>query len=257
MPQTMPVFSTPAILLKRIPHGDYDLILTFLTQAQGRLTVIAKNAQKSRKRFSGVLELFSLLNLVCTKSRGRGMPVLQEASLENPFADIRGHIKKTAYASYWAELLNLWLEEGKPQPRTYELFASCLNWLDAGEISEEAASIIFQMQFLSLSGLSPHLTACCRCGNRLENFRGERLIFELAKGGLVCQLCATAVSSRLSLSRGTVKQLLWVQNNPIKKIRRLRFSRPALSEGLEFLEKFVPYHLGKEPKSLRFLKGLR
>ncbi len=250
-------FSTPAILLKRIPHGDYDLIVTFLALTQGKLTIIAKYAQKSRKRFSGVLELFSKLNLVCTKTRGRGMPVLQEASLEGPFSGIRGNIKKTAYASYWAELLNLWLEEGKPQPRIYELLAYCLQALDAGQMPEESASIIFQMRFLTLSGLAPNLTGCCCCKTGVEKLREDRLIFELAKGGLVCQGCSTAASCHLHLSRGTVKQLLWVQNNRLETIQRLKFTPQALSEGLNFLERFVPYHLGKEPKSLKFLKSVR
>ncbi|MBS3810049.1 MAG: recombination protein O N-terminal domain-containing protein, partial [Desulfobacterales bacterium] len=58
-------FSTPAILLRRIEYGDYDLIATFLTRAKGKISVIAKNAKKSRKRFSGLLEPFTALDLVC------------------------------------------------------------------------------------------------------------------------------------------------------------------------------------------------
>jgi hypothetical protein len=30
-----------------------------------------------------------------------------------------------------------------------------------------------------------------------------------------------------------------------------------LKEGLEFMEAFVPYHLGKEPRSLKFLRQIR
>lgn len=54
----MSTFSTSAILLRRSSYGDYDLIVTLLSLEKGKITVIAKNAKKSRKRFPGMLELF-------------------------------------------------------------------------------------------------------------------------------------------------------------------------------------------------------
>jgi len=45
-------------------------------------------------------------------------------------------------------------------------------------------------------------------------------------------------------------------NEPLEKLNRLRFSRQAIEESLRMLESFIPYHLGKETKSLKFLKQL-
>jgi DNA repair protein RecO (recombination protein O) len=136
----MSSFSTPAILLRRLDHGDYDLIITFITLDRGKVSVIAKYAKKSIKRFAGTLELFSALRMVCTA--GRGLPVLQEAAiLEHPFPRIRSDIKKTAYASYWAEIINEWLEEGEKQVELYSLFQHVLDALDEGRTSPEALSI--------------------------------------------------------------------------------------------------------------------
>ncbi|MDM8553033.1 DNA repair protein RecO, partial [Desulfobacterales bacterium HSG2] len=87
----MNTFSTSAIMLRRIDFGDYDLIITFLTLDMGKVSVIAKSAKRSKKRFAGILELFSVLQVVC--SRGRGLPVLQEAVLRDPFIKIRSDIK--------------------------------------------------------------------------------------------------------------------------------------------------------------------
>ena len=101
-------FSTPAIVLRRIDFGDYDLIINFFTLNKGKISVIAKSAKKSVKRFSGVLEPFSILEVVCNSGRGKGLPVLQEATLTQPFSKIRADIVKIAYASYWAELINIW-----------------------------------------------------------------------------------------------------------------------------------------------------
>jgi DNA repair protein RecO (recombination protein O) len=37
----------------------------------------------------------------------------------------------------------------------------------------------------------------------------------------------------------------------------MKFTSGAIREGLEFLEAFVPYHLGKQPRSLKFLRQIR
>jgi DNA repair protein RecO (recombination protein O) len=118
----MPSISTPAILLRRLDYGDFDLILTFLSLQRGKISLIAKSAKKSTKRFAGTLELFSLLEVVYSTGRGHGLPVLQEAVLQSPFSAIRDDIKKTAYASYWCELINKWMEENKKQVQLWPQF---------------------------------------------------------------------------------------------------------------------------------------
>ena len=90
----MSAINTSAILLRRIEHGDYDLVVTFLTLNQGKISLIAKSAKKSVKRFGGVLELFSVLDIVYRP--GRGLPVLQEAALKSPLDNIRCDVGKTA-----------------------------------------------------------------------------------------------------------------------------------------------------------------
>ncbi len=250
-------FSTPAIMLRRVDFGDYDLIVTFLTRDKGKLSVIAKSAKKSVKRFSGVLELFSVLNIVCGRPRRGGMPVLQEATLRRPFSRIRHDVKKTAYASYWAELINRWLEDHDAQDELFVLFMHVLDVLDAGSVAEEALSVMFQMRFLAISGHCPSLDhcGCCNCG--LETLAQNRVFFDVKNGRIACPRCANGAGGRVTLSKGTIKQLLWLLKTDVNKAGRIRFTAPSLAEGLSFVESFVPYHLGITPRSLTFLKQIR
>jgi len=252
----MSSISTSGILLRRIEYGDHDLIVTLLTLDYGKAAMMAKYARKSRKRFTGTLELFSELTLVATLPKKGGLPVIKEASLKQPFANIRGHPLKTAYASYWTELVFAWLEEGKAQTKIYQLLRYSLAALDAGE-HPGVSSIIFQLYFLQFSGLSPNLKQCMRCARELEKLRGDVFGFDLAKGGLVCHGCLAGKPMRHALSRATVKQLLWIQTSRLENAGRLKFTDQAVKEGLKFLEAFVPYHLGREPKSLKFLNQMR
>jgi len=253
----MSSYSTPAIVLRKVDFGDYDLVITFFTLKEGKITAIAKSAKKSTKRFAGILELFSALNVVYSTGRRKGLPVLQEANLKHPFPSIRTSMLKTAYASYWAELINEWMESGQKQVEIYQLFQYILRKLDSSQASEAALSILFQMKFITLSGFAPNLRQCSVCRIEVENIKETRVQFDFAKGGILCDGCTSKTFQKTFLSKGIIKQLLWIEKGDLVKAVRVRFTSDALRESLEFLETFVPYHLGKEPRSLKFLKQIR
>ena len=253
----MASLSTSAILLRRIDYGDYDLIVTLFTREAGKTSAIAKSAKKSVKRFPGVLEPFSCLEVVLSQGRGKGMPVLQEASLDNPFFKIREDIIKTAYASYWSELVYLWMAEGEPQEQLYRLMVHVLAELNQGTTPVEVLSILFQMRFLSLAGFRPNFDHCHTCKTCLDQIRHASVVSDRSRGGIVCPMCGTPTNGNLKISKGTLKQLMWTDTGSLERAARVRFTATATSEGLAFLEDFVPYHLGKSPKSLKVLRSIR
>jgi DNA repair protein RecO (recombination protein O) len=253
----MSQLSTPAILLRRLDYGDFDVIITFFTLKNGKMSLIAKSAKKSTKRFAGVLELFSVLDVVASRGRGKGLPVLQEAVLKQPFSRIRADFRKTAFASYWAELINNWMEDNFPQAELFSLFEHVLSELDRAALAEEALSVLFQMRLLRLSGHRPHLRDCSMCHRGLEDIRQTHVLLDLKMGGIVCGDCRGRSASRMSLAKGTIKQLVWIDSGDLAKAARIRFNPSALMEITQFLEEFVCFHLGKEPRSLKFLRQIR
>jgi len=171
--------------------------------------------------------------------------------------NIRSSIEKTAYASYWAELVNAWMEEYERQDLVFNLIRYVFGELDRGVKGSRALSILFQLRFLMLAGLAPNLSGCSRCGLPVEKIASREVYFSLTGGGIVCGNCGSVAGRRVALSRGTLKQLAWVQQRDLEKAARLQFSEPSAAEGLAMCEAFVPYHLGKEPKSLKFLRQIR
>ncbi len=247
--------STVAILLRRIAYGDYDLIVTLLTDRFGKLAAMAKYAKKSTKRFAGILEPFAVLDIVFSPGRAKGLYLLKEASLVKPFARIRTDILATAYASYWTELVESWTESGHPQNGLYQLLAFALDRLDEGGIPAAVLSALFQIRFLDLAGLSPELERCSKCHCSVKNIGTSKLAVDPGAGGIVCSGCGR--NKDLHLTRGTVKQLQWLASGDLRQALRVKISGPSLEEATGFLEEFVPYHLGKNPKSLKVLHQLR
>jgi DNA repair protein RecO (recombination protein O) len=254
----MSAFNTPAIVLRRVDYGDFDVIVTFFSLRQGKLAAIAKAAKKSTRRFAGMLELFAALDIVCQPGRGKGLPVLQEVAIVRPYERIRADVHKTAYASYWAEMVNAWMEPGHSEPRLFRLLGHALRELDEGPRDTAAGvSVFFQAQFLFLCGLSPALTHCIGCRRELDRIGDPRFAFDLSRGGLLCRRCRAGPGESLPLSKATAKQLLWLQTDDLRKACKLRFTAAAVAEGQALLEAFVPYHLGRMPKSMRVLQQVR
>ncbi len=249
--------STVAIVLRRREYGDFDLIVSMLTRDHGKRTLIAKAAKKSTKRFPGILEPFNTLQIAYRQGKRKGMPVLEEATLVQTSGSIRSDFIKTAYASYWAECVDVWMEEGDLRPDVFNLLEHVLSILVDDGMSPEMLSILFQMRFVGHEGLRPVLERCSCCQCEVEEMAQKRFCIDLGKGGVVCNQCPSDASGHLHLSRGTLKQLQWIADGDFAKAQRARFSSPAMMEATRFLEAFVPYHIGRRPKSLKFLQSIR
>ena len=249
--------TTSAIVLRRRAYGDFDLILTVLTQEHGVRTLIAKSAKKSTKRFPGILEHFDGLRIVCREPRGKGLSILDEANLEKNFGVVRSDVVKTAYASYWSELVVMWLEAEEPRRDIYDLLAFVLDALSSDAAPAALLSLLFQMRFIGREGLRPVLERCTCCQTDVEQLPQNQFCIDLQQGGIVCNQCPGPDARQLRLSKGTLKQLMWMAKGDMKKALRVRFAAHSMEEATQFMEAFVPFHIGRSPKSLGFLRQIR
>lgn len=254
----MESFSTDAILLRRIEYGDYDLIVSYFTRSMGKISVIAKNAKKSVRRFAGALDPFIAMNIECSwpKKRG-GLAVLNSVDIENPFAYIRTSAAKTGYASYWLEIISSWMEEGKPDEALYDLVFHVLESLNGGKVPMEVLSLLFQIRFMGISGFAPNLMSCGNCGMAIDDIHQHKITFDVVAGRVICDRCSAEHLTGITVSKGTLKQLSWMGTTDIRRAERVKFSHTAVKEGEDLLEGFIPCHIGRTMKSLKFLHRIR
>lgn len=256
----MPGFNTDAILLRKIEYGDHDFIISFLSRSRGKISVIAKNAKQSVKRFNGALDLFSLNQIQCTfpKKKKDALIILSRAELEDGFGHIREDVFKTAYAGFWAELIHSWLEEEKPSLSLYNLLKRSLELLNSGDVDKHVLNLLFQIRFISMSGFAPNIENCDGCQTSIDQIAQDRIRFDFKEGRIKCRQCAGQDTRYgMGVSKGTLKQLFWINNNDVDRAERMRFSGFALKEGSMLLEAFIPFHLGRDFNSLKFLNQLR
>jgi DNA repair protein RecO (recombination protein O) len=93
------IFSTSAVLLRRIQYADSDLILTFLTRDSGKLSAIAKSPKSVKPwRRSGAFQRAGHR----LQQASTGLPILKKQLANCPYPP---DIIKTSYASYWSNSL--------------------------------------------------------------------------------------------------------------------------------------------------------
>lgn len=253
----MPLFRTEAIVIRSLPYGESDRILTFFTRDFGKIKGVAKGARRSKKRFQNTLSLFTYLRLIFFEREGMGLVRVEGADVLQGFPRIRESLKKIYYGNYYLELINEMTGEREPNPEAFELLFSFLLNLESEDPKEEWLRM-FEVRILSLFGYRPHLTRCGLCQKRWKELEGEpSLFFSIEKGSLICSSCSKGYNNLYSLSLGTARLLDEISQEDFKKLERLRFTPQALLESREFLPRFIEHQLGKELKSLKTLKSLK
>jgi DNA repair protein RecO (recombination protein O) len=243
--------SLTAVILKRTPYGEADVIVTFFSREQGKLSGMARHAKRSVKRFGNVLASLALVRLEVTASPGRELVRLDRGEPITVFEGAAGDPLRLGLAGRALELVDGVQAPLDPLPELFDLLLWLLGRLDRGERVEEA-SFIFELRLLRLAGFGPNLTVCPHCGRRLADFPQAAL--DPGQGGLVCP---EAGPEALPVSTGTLKVMDRALSLPLGKIDRLRAAPRVLAEAEPFLGRYVVHVLGRELKSTRFLDQIK
>ena len=239
---------TPAIVLTVREYGEADLLVTFITPGQGRLTGIAKHARKSRRRFAHCLEPLSRVVFFLSARTGRDLEFMQKGELVRAFPSLRRDLPRLGAAAVLAEVTGLL--SGPPEA-IGEIFATleeALNLLDQG-LPPDSLLPAFLVRLLTLGGYGPRLGQCLKCGQE----PAPPLFFSIPQGGMRCGACrAGAPGPLLPLNPGTWKLLRLAQEMDREKLSRLRFPRPQRDQSLAVLKTFLFHHLGRGLKAWAF-----
>lgn len=217
---------TPALLLNSRAVGESDLILQFLTRDEGRVSLSARGARNSKKRFAGALEPMHELNLEY-EDRGANVDlgVLREARISRPRL---GLVSRLSALECAGQALS-WIRHALPQ-RTpeREIWQSCSRLLDAlndagnarsgagaeaisadpnstavsstsasstsagGSVAAVERQLLaeFGMHLVDALGWGLELDACVSC--RRECPAGQAAAVSPQRGGVVCRQCGGA-----------------------------------------------------------------
>ena len=122
--------TTAAILLRKIKLTESSLIITWFTEAHGKLKTVAKGARRPRSPFAGRLDLFFAAEITFARSRKSELHILREVAVQNSREGLRLEYARTQMAAYFVELVEMTTEFEHAVPEVYDLLRRALDFLD-------------------------------------------------------------------------------------------------------------------------------
>ena len=240
------------IVLKTYPLGDTSRIVVAYTREHGLLKLVAKGARKTPSRFGFALEPLSRSRFVIYHKADRDLHLLSQADTLAATGSELSDLARLAHAEAALELIDrlVWGEE--PHAELFDLLVAALESLLLAPLPAlPAITIAFQLQVASLLGYRPRLDACAHCGGTLS----PRRVFSPARGGLLCDRCASGEAGAVTLSADALAGLSLLLSRPVPEAGQfLEVKRTG--EILKVVEAFLSHHFERF-QGLRSLELLR
>lgn len=252
----MAVLETEALVLRSVDFSEADRILHLLVPEIGRLTVIAKHARRSVRRFAGNLDLFNHLHVQIDRKPAGRMSRVDRARLVHAFAPLRRDPTRFALGCYLLEMLDRMAPEGgerRDMQRLFRFATGALGWLSERTPDVQARTLL-ELRALDALGLRPELRRCVRCGREPE--ARESVPFHVPDGGPLCGACALRQDGLLRVQRGTLRSLEQALALDFDRLERLVLSPGAVEEARRLVGRFQRFHLGVELASEPFLRQM-
>lgn len=237
-------FSEKVLITRTGKFKEYDLWVRFLSPSMGVLTGFAFGGCKSRRRFSGCLDVLNLVLFKASTGRRNQYLVLEEGSLINGYPRLKSDSHRLGMAVNSLRFVQSICMEGDDSSLIY---SQMLNYLQALEDAEHVPSflpLLFRARAVFTHGYQPLLDACRVCGKSISQI--ECPGFDCSEGSVVCKSCGPLKSQTVN-----------VQKNSLLFLSQLRASEPGewlswspekdmLQDCFNLVETFVDYHLGRE-----------
>ncbi len=239
-------------MLRAVDFGESDRIVRLLTPGTARLTVMAKGARRSKKRFPGTIDLFNHLAVQVEQRRPTSMARLEHTRLIDPLEGLRTRPGRFALACTCVELVDRLAPEGVGGRESRRLFDATLSALRATSSRPADARLraLLELRLLDALGLRPELGRCVRCARALGD--DARVRFHVGEGGPLCARCTGAAEAAVPVHLGTLRALALGLRLPVERLDRLSLSRETLAEARVLLGRFKRFHVGIELRSERF-----
>ena len=245
---TRKTYRTRGIVLRHVPIGEADRIVTIFTPELGKVRAVARGVRRTMSKLSGHLE--PLTYVAVSISHGRTLDVVNEAQTVRSFRGLREDLPLMSQAVYLAELADAFLAE---REAGHDLFALLSDCLDALESSAEPSRLLpwFEVRMLGLSGFAPELHECVEC--RLTLGPGD-YVYSSDLGGVVCDGCRALSSGPvLPLSLGANKVLRYYARRDLGDALDLAVPPPVSREVSRVLRSYIRHVLERELKSVEFM----
>jgi hypothetical protein len=189
--------TVPAIVLRARAFRDNDLMAQILTPSMGKISVIARHARGSRKRFPSSLDIFDRGTARLSREKN-GAFSIKEFTPSHSLQKLRSNLDKLTLASLVCESFELVVQEntGEDSTKLFEILDLSLNAIDeASEVKIMLRATLVALVSLTqaegiidLSEHPPGSSVLNAALNAIEKFCERRLLTRSSVNEIVNRL---------------------------------------------------------------------
>ncbi len=233
----MGMIKTKGIVVSVTNLGEYDKLLTVLTEELGAINVSAKGATSRHNNLKAMTRVFCYGEFVLYDKKN-GYYTISEVS---PLADFMGLAKDMERLEVANKLVSFVKFSAVENEESGELLRLLLNSLHLLANTEKSTGLILCVYFLKVleyMGLPPITEECAVCG-----CRNNLIFFVPEAGGTVCEECAKDYEIRKNIKPYQCKFMNYVLCSDISAAFGIK-AEEILYEGvLDALRLFLKVHL--------------
>ena len=237
-------FSEQMLILHVGKFKETDLWVRFLSPSRGILSAFAFGGSRSKRRFTGCLDVFNESLLRVQSSRRGTYMALQEGVLIRGPVRLRTDWARYGMANNCVKFLQSFGVGPEGADKAHFLLRQILQLLEEGDILPIQLPLFFRARLAFDQGYALETEYCAACGGTLAG-KGAR--FFVQEGRLVCPSCAFVARSSgrvLDLSAEALDILGAMRETAPSVWSGIPLASEAGVECARALEGFIQYHVG-------------
>lgn len=232
----MMVVKTKALILRGIPVGDQDRLLTMLSAELGVISVSARGVARNGNRLAAATQPMMYGEYMLFQGTSRYS--LNQGEVIASFFDLALEPERYERA---VRLLSMSADAGMVPEAAAEVLELTLHALHRlmpntkVPMDPDLVVGIFELKMLQISGLTPHLTGCIQCGTSAI----DQIRFSHRHGGFLCEQCDPGDPSAVPVSAGVAKAMLYTLCAPVRSLFRFELAAPQVGNFLDVVSRYA------------------
>lgn len=181
----MGVHTADAIVLRRHLFRETSVIVTCLTDRNGKLKGLVKGLRGQPNRHRSAMEPMTVNRIVFYDTQTSQLHLISQCELLAPLSELQRDWKTMQVAALCVELVDTVVPLEEPQPAIYHLLKDTLERLALQSSEQAALRAHFILRLLRLAGFQPQLDECTGCSGSVH----AAGYWSARHGGLLCPQC--------------------------------------------------------------------
>jgi len=246
----MPQQRVHAIVLRYANYRESSRMLTLFSLELGRISVAARGCRSPRSQLRPACEVLTFSEWILHTNRDRH--TAREASVVDPFFDLREDLERLSVAMHLRDLTEAVLEEGTAQPALFSLLIRSLGLLCHEKLDPKLVQRFFEVHLLAQTGLMPEVSRCSVCGEPLH----APCYFSEEDGGALCGRCHARRPRGREVLPGTLATLGQLMRADTELLPMMHISTVVFEELERFWMHYLNHQLDRTFHAADFGKGL-